>query len=281
MLHEAFDGVTPRVVESNYDLGVTFLIAERDERHLVGPTGPDPHPVDSFALPTDVKEVTHVFASDAIEVDVSTDDWPFLYMPTRTYPRTYVFVVAAMLGASLLMIRQFLPGSGSGFSLPCFFLGAGFMLVETKSITELALVFGSTWVVVSAVITAVLLMGFAANWLVSRIDQPRAAVVYSLLLVSLVACWQLSGLDLSGLPPAASRVLLTIFLTLPLFFAGMAFSIELKTSATVPAALSANLIGSMLGGLLEYNSMYFGFESLWFFSLVVYGAAFGAHFARR
>jgi hypothetical protein len=211
---------------------------------------------------------------------VSTDDWPFFYMPRRVYPTSYVIVIGLLLTASLLIISQYLPGVRGGFSLPCFFLGAGFMLLETKSITELALVFGSTWVVASAVIGSILLMAFLANLLIARIPHPPAAAVYGLLIVSIVLCWQLTGIDLGGFSPAVGRALLTLFLTAPLFFAGLAFSTELKVSASVPSALSANLIGAMLGGFLEYNSMYFGFESLWVLAFVMYAAAFASRYVR-
>ena len=70
--------------------------------------------------------------------------------------------------------------------------------------------------------------------------------------------------------PAAARLLLTITLTLPLLFGGIAFSTEVKTRTAISGALSANLLGAMLGGFLEYNSMVLGFEALW-------GIAFGAY----
>jgi SAM-dependent methyltransferase len=265
MLSETFDGIAPRVVVSSYDRSMTFLS---------GPSLPG-------ALPAGMVEVTQQLADPELRADPSTDDWPFLYMPRRTYPSTYVLVIGGLLLVSLALIWQFLPGRGTGFSAPCFFLGAGFMLLETKSITQLALVYGSTWIVVSAVITSILLLGFLANALIARVERPRPSIVYGLLLLSVGACWGLAGLDHGGLPPVASRLLLTLWLTLPLFFAGMAFSTELKTSAAVPAALSANLMGSMLGGFLEYNSMYFGFDALWILALAMYAAAAAGGLARR
>jgi hypothetical protein len=67
---------------------------------------------------------------------------------------------------------------------------------------------------------------------------------------------------------------MTFVLTLPLFFSGFAFSSELKKSASVAIALSSNLLGAMLGGFLEYNSMYFGYRSLYILALIMYGLAF-------
>jgi hypothetical protein len=65
----------------------------------------------------------------------------------------------------------------------------------------------------------------------------------------------------------------TVVLTLPLFFAGLAFSTEMKRAMSVAVALSSNLLGAMLGGCLEYNAMYFGYRSLYVLALVVYAAA--------
>jgi hypothetical protein len=69
-------------------------------------------------------------------------------------------------------------------------------------------------------------------------------------------------------------MILTGILTLPLFFSGFAFSTELKKAPSVAVALSSNLLGAMLGGFLEYNSMYFGFRSLYLLAGAMYLLAF-------
>jgi spermidine synthase len=259
MLAQVFDGVPPRAVLSYYDASVTFVAG--------GSAG------GGTALPEGLVDVSPTFADSSVAVDVSTDDWPFLYMPLRTYPRTYVGVVGALLLVSFALIRALLPRVRGRVSLPCFFLGAGFMLLETKAITELALVFGSTWLVVSAVLSAILLLGFCANALIARIRRPHRGVAYALLLASLAISWRFSGFDLAGLPPGLGRLLLTLILTLPLFFAGLAFSTELGTGTSVSAALSANLLGAVVGGLLEYNSMVLGFGALSGLALGAYALA--------
>ncbi len=259
MLALAFDGAPPHVVLSYYDASVTFVAGASAG--------------DGAALPEGIVDVSARFADPSVAVDVSTDDWPFLYMPVRTYPSTYAGVVGALLLVSLALIGSLLPGVRGRVSLPCFFLGAGFMLLETKAITELALVFGSTWLVVSAVLSSILLLGFCANALIARIRRPHRGVAYALLLASLAISWRVSGFDFAGLPPGLGRLLLTLALTLPLFFAGLAFSTELGTRASVSAALSANLLGAMVGGLLEYNSMVLGFEALSGLALGAYALA--------
>jgi hypothetical protein len=70
-----------------------------------------------------------------------------------------------------------------------------------------------------------------------------------------------------------TRLVRTGIVTLPLFFAGVAFSTELARSTSVGIALGSNLLGAMLGGCLEYNAMYFGYRSLYVVAMGVYAAA--------
>ena len=118
-------------------------------------------------------------------------------------------------------------------------------------------------------------MAFLANLILVMAGTVPPVVAYALLLLSL-------GLSLAsayGYGPFAAgelsgRTARTVVVTLPLFFAGLAFSTELKRSPSVAAALSSNLLGAMLGGCLEYNAMYFGYRSLYALALGIYALAF-------
>jgi len=59
----------------------------------------------------------------------------------------------------------------------------------------------------------------------------------------------------------------------PLFFSGLVFSTLLKSTENISVAMAYNLMGAMLGGALEYNSMRFGFSSLYLIALGLYGLA--------
>ena len=83
-----------------------------------------------------------------------------------------------------------------------FLLGAGFMLVETKAITELGLVFGNTWQVIGVVILSILFFAFLANTLVQVLRLRRPGPAYLLLLSSLLLGWfvsQSGGLGSTGI----------------------------------------------------------------------------------
>ena len=71
-----------------------------------------------------------------------------------------------------------------------FFMGAAFLLVETKSVTTLALIFGSTWMVNSVVFGSIMVMIFLANWLVEKMPTIDLTILYvGLFLVILFNFW--------------------------------------------------------------------------------------------
>jgi hypothetical protein len=263
MLKEAFDGRPPICIGSSYDDGVIFIASN------------DP----SFGMPqsllqqTGLTEATETYADPRLRADVSTDDWPFFYMPRRVYPVSYLVMVALIVLLSALLIGAFSDAPLQPSLFPFFLLGVGFMLVETKGITELGLVFGNSWQVIGVVIAGVLVMAFLANWVVQVWQVERVGICYVLLVVSLLAGWFIAGHG--GLPSSwVGRIGATALLTCPLFFSGMVFSTLLRSRGEISGMISANLFGAMCGGLLEYNSMYFGFRSLYLMAAGLYMIAF-------
>ncbi len=63
-------------------------------------------------------------------------------------------------------------------------------------------------------------------------------------------------------------------LTRPIFFSGIVFSTLLGSRGRIAGIMAVNLLGAMCGGLLEYNSMYFGFRALYVIAIVLYSLAF-------
>src|SRR5208337_1163086 len=156
---------------------------------------------------------------------------------------------------------------------PFFFLGAGFMLIETKGITELGLTFGNSWQVIGVVIAAIMVMAFLANWAVQQLKIERLVLPYALLLASLAVGWWVA--KNGGLPSTwGGRIGTATLLTSPMFFSGIVFSTLLKSRGDISGVMSANLFGAMCGGLLEYNSMYFGFRFLYLIAAALYALAF-------
>jgi SAM-dependent methyltransferase len=261
MLREAFDGVPPFVVSAGYDGAVVFI--QRDE-------GPATVPADILAASG--FEADERAADPSIAVTASTDDWPFFYMPRRVYPVSYLVLIGLVLLGGVALTANFIRERPSSGELGFLLLGAGFMLVETKAITELGLAFGSTWRVTAIVISGVLFMAFLANAAVERFGITRPHVAFGLLLASLAAGWWFAGSGGFG-STAGGRIATVALLTSPMFFSGIVFSTLLRGRQAITAVMAANLSGAMLGGLLEYNSMYFGFRFMYLLALAFYGLA--------
>jgi hypothetical protein len=260
MMTEAFDGKEPICI-STYG-GTIFLESSNS----------------SFVLPPVVlsqagfKDLTAFYHNSALKVDVSTDDWPFFYMPRRIYPVSYLVMIVLVVLLSIVLFRGLLRDRLQFSELPFFFLGAGFMLVETKAITELGLAFGNTWLVIAIAISAILVMAFLANSVVAWLHLRNAYFAYLLVVLSLGFGWWVSRMG--GLPPSTiGRIGTAIILTCPLFFSGIVFSVLLSAGPRISSAMSMNLLGAMCGGLLEYNSMYFGFRFLYLLAICLYVAA--------
>ena len=224
---------------------------------------------------TNFKE-TNIFKNEKYynDVDISTDDWPFFYMSYRIYPVSYVVLISVIFFVSLIFLKKMTKMNIRKFSFPSFFLGVGFMLMETKGITELAKIYGSTWFVVSIVITAILSMAYLANLFIIKGIKISINKVYFLLITSLFLSYTLTFINFYNYPIILLKFLIPIVLTFPVFFSGLAFSKELVRYGSTANALSCNILGAIVGGLLEYNSMYFGFKFLYLLAILFYFMAY-------
>ena len=71
-----------------------------------------------------------------------------------------------------------------------------------------------------------------------------------------------------------------MLLTIPLFFSGIVFSNLIgQRKINISTALAYNLIGALFGGLMEYNSMYFGFAFLYLLAAGFYFLAWAFSWA--
>jgi len=201
----------------------------------------------------------------------STDDWPFLYMRTRELPRHYQAALALVLGlsgAAVLLARA--RDRATSWSWHFFFLGAGFMLLETKSIVQFALLWGSTWSSASLAIASVLTMALASAVVASRTEIRRRGVVAAALL-ALVAVNYLVPV---GRVPFNSRALESMFygalVFSPVFCAGLLFSASFRESSSTATDFGANLLGAIVGGVGEYVSLLAGYR----FLLILVGVSY-------
>lgn len=192
----------------------------------------------------------------------STDNWPYLYLRTNRVPGVALLVVAAALLASVLLVVTVEP-SVRRPNLHFFFLGAGFMLLETRSITQMTLLFGTTWRVNAVVFLAVLLTILGANQLVRRKQGLSSPVAYGLLFLTLAAGYLFPfGVLLAW--PLPLRILgALVAVGLPIFWAAFIFSNSFATATRVNAVFGSNLLGVVCGGALEYSANIWGLDVLY------------------
>jgi SAM-dependent methyltransferase len=219
----------------------------------------------------------HMLARDA-NIEPATDDWPFLYLRDRHMPAHYLRALALVLVVSTIVVLLVIRGQAGTWSWQFFLLGAGFMLLETKSIIQFALLWGSTWVVASLAIVSVLTMALVANYVVSKVEITRPWLVGGVLLALLALNFALPV----GRVTFDSRIVESVFYALlmfsPILCAGLLFGSAIARSTSVARDYGTNLLGAMVGGVGEYLSLVTGFRAL---LLVIALCYIGAVAARR
>jgi hypothetical protein len=195
-------------------------------------------------------------------IEPAKDDWPFLYLKTRHIPQHYLVVIAMILAISVGAVLLLTRGEPGSWSWQFFLLGAGFMMLETKSIIQLALLWGSTWVVASVAIASVLTMALVANFVVSRIEVRRPWLVAGVLLGLLALNYAVPIGRIGFESRALESVVYAVLIFSPIVCAGLLFGSAIKYSTSIGRDYGTNLLGAMAGGVGEYLSLVTGFNAL-------------------
>ncbi len=210
---------------------------------------------------------------------ILTDDWPYLYLKPVGIDVPYMLVILEVLLLSAYAGRKVLFSRPEITCWQMFFLGAGFILLELQSIARLALLFGSTWVTSAIVINGVLVMILLANLLVIKARKWMSAnmnLLYIFMLASLIISYLLPVhgiLSNSEIPPALGQSLVTVLTLLPMFVAGMIFASSFGATKNAGRSLGFNLLGAVIGAMLEYLSTVFGINGLVLVSIVLYACS--------
>jgi hypothetical protein len=247
-----------RTEVSPYGTKGTFYIAGSDQR--VARALQEPQLAEFVAKHSNI---------DTQPAALTTDDWPYFYQRGPGLPVPVVVISGVLILLCWLFLRQ------TGTQLRSmrwhfFFLGAGFLLLEAQIISKMALLFGTTWVVNSIVIAGLLLLIVAANFLVQFKPDIPVGWAYAGIFLSMLVSY---GVPLERLffRSAASKMLLaTIVLCSPVFFAGIVFVRSFAGEAFPAKALGANLLGGLVGGLLESLSLWTGIRSLVILASLLY-----------
>jgi len=207
-------------------------------------------------------------------VPAATDDRPFPYLRENYVPGFYLSTIALILLASIVAVRVF----GGPFRemsnyVDLFFMGVAFLLLETKNLVQFALLFGTTWFVNALVFIGVLLSVLLAIFVAKRVTIRKPVMLYPVLFASLALGWAIPGsalLELSSVPRFVAAVTIAF---LPIFTANLIFAERFRDTGDSTAAFGANLLGAMVGGLLEYSSLVLGYRNLLVVVAAVYGLA--------
>jgi hypothetical protein len=230
--------------------------------------------VDAVNPPGDV--VDPVPAITGTTPTAATDDWPFLYLREPTIPSYYLLALAFVLGFAVLSVGGSAMATHTplrGFSPHFFVLGSAFMLLETKRLVSFSLLFGTTWLVNAmaffAILGTVLLAILVNSWLRLRRSRP----LYVLLLTALAVAFILPPKQMLMDPPWLRYVLASAVAFAPVFLANLIFTFSFRDTKIADMAFASNLLGAMVGGVIEYAALVSGYRALLIAVAVLYSLA--------
>ena len=162
----------------------------------------------------------------------TTDDWPYFYQRAPGLPLSTIVISVSLMLLCWALLRD------TGIAMRSlrwhfFFLGAGFLLLEAQIISKMALLFGTTWVVNSIVIAALLSLIVGANFLVHLKPHFAVSIAYGGIFLSLLASYSIPLQRFFFTSLLVKIVAVTVVLCLPVFFAGTSLSAVLRRRASV------------------------------------------------
>lgn len=201
-----------------------------------------------------------------LNVPLTTDDWPYLYLEYPKIPLVFGLFGIILIGLYFFNAKRsradikLFPFSTEDAHF--FFLGAAFLLFEVQNISKASLILGNTWEVNAMIIFSIMMLILLANFLVSKFPKIPTLPCFLLLLAS-IACLYFTDLSSISIEDAMLRAFTVTFLvTSPLFLSGICFIRAFEQSERRDRAYGVNMFGSLVGGLLEFFSFLFGIKFL-------------------
>jgi spermidine synthase len=197
----------------------------------------------------------------------ATDDWPYLYLARPMIPPLFV-MLAFMLGALVLYLRRYHhvteldPRRWARDDWHFFAMGGAFLLLEVQNISKASVALGNTWEVNATIISGVLAMVLVSNAIVWRFPRIPLAPVWALLFASLGGLYFLDLTWFFRFEGATRALLVGAVTTLPMAMSGVIFARSFSHCAAKDRALGANLLGALVGALLQSVSFLTGIRFL-------------------
>jgi len=214
-----------------------------------------------------------------IAATVPRDDWPYLYLPAPGVSSFYLSMMAILAALSVVAVFAFSRDMRSallrreGIDKEMFLYGFAFLLIETKFVTAMSLLWGSTWLT-SAVVFGAILLTILVGTIVTELKPVRWQVAAVGLVAALIITYLTPLEMLLRTEPAARLALSVLFVGAPVIFASLCFAARFKVRPAADLAFGWNLLGAVLGGLTEFFSMAVGFRTMTLVAIGAYLLAF-------
>jgi spermidine synthase len=197
---------------------------------------------------------------------LATDDWPYIYLESPRIPVLFYLLAGLMV---LVALRSYYAWSAAGVAARWqrshwhfFFLGAAFLLLEVQNISKASVVLGNTWQVNAVIVSGVLLMVLAANLLQQIFPRIPINAVYIALIGTCIGLYFIDLARFAFMPYATKALLVGGLTTLPMAFSGIVFIRSFTGVVGKDAALGANLLGALIGGMLQTLTFITGIKAL-------------------
>lgn len=207
--------------------------------------------------------------------DITTDNWPFPYLSKHSLPWRYLVILITLLVVVYWLLSGLFAKKMYQIIAPnYFFMGAAFMLLETKSVVRFSLLFGTTWLVNSLVFFAILVSIFLSIRLVKyfNITNYRRWILF--LFISLVVAYFFPEHVWLSFSPVARYVGVSILTFAPVFLANIIFSVLFQDSEDSTNNFASNVLGAAFGGVVEYSALAVGYNNLYIIIGLFYFLAF-------
>lgn len=200
------------------------------------------------------------------QTKIITDDWPYLYLETPRIPTLYYLLIGVTI---LIFVRSYRKWKASDNVALInrtfwhfFFLGAAFLLLEVQNISKASVVLGNTWQVNAVIISSVLGMALLANWIAYKFPKLSIVPVYLLLIATSLGLYFVDLARFGFLPYLTKAMIVGALTSLPMLFSGIVFVRSFAMAEDKSNALGANLIGALVGALLQSVTFVIGIKAL-------------------
>lgn len=210
--------------------------------------------------------------------ELPQDDWPYLYLRQRGLSPFYVWIGGALAALAVLGVFAVSPDMrrslrSGAVDLEMLLFGLGFLLLETRAVTAMNLLWGATWLTSAVVFGSILLVVLLAT-LATELRPPPYGLGLAGLVLSLLAAYAAPG-SLLLQPSLAGKLTVSLLVAGgPVLFASVCFALRFRGREDARTAFGWNLLGAVAGGLLEMAAMVTGLRALLLVALLAYlGAA--------